>query len=271
MAKSKKSRPHKHELYERSVQTPDVHVDWLLEGFKIVTGRKPRSLREDFCGTFLMATEWVQRHKENTAICLDINSEVLDYGKKVHLPKLDEEARSRISIQKKNVMSVTKPAVDLQIAENFSFNVFKEFDDLVKYFKAAYKSIKKNGVFLLEMAGGPGMIEEISEKRKIKDPGQPPFTYIWNQKKFNPINHEGLWTISFKFPDGSEMKDTFVYDWRLWTIPEVRAALKIAGFEKTHVFWEEADEDGEGNGVYYLTEDGENDHTWISYVVGHKK
>ena len=114
------------------------------------------------------------------------------------------------------------------------------------------------------------MTEEAKEHRRFRKNGKPWYSYVWETKRFSPVTHEGLWTISFKFPDGSVMKDAFKYDWRLWTIPELRSALEDAGFKETLVYWEEGDEDGDGNGVYYPTEVGENDHSWVSYVMGHK-
>lgn len=45
--------------------------------------------------------------------------------------------------------------------------------------------------------------------------------------------------IHFEFPDGSWIKNAFSYDFRVYTIPEVREALSMAGFRKTHIWWTE--------------------------------
>ena len=62
------------------------------------------------------------------------------------------------------------------------------------------------------------------------------------------------------------------YDWRLWTVLEVREALSDAGFTATEVYWEGIEEDGnEGNGVFTLQETAENTESWIAYIVGIKE
>ena len=37
------------------------------------------------------------------------------------------------------------------------------------------------------------------------------------------------------------MKNAFVYDWRLWTPPDLREAFEAAGFEDVHFLWEATD------------------------------
>ena len=74
--------------------------------------------------------------------------------------------------------------------------------------------------------------------------------------------------IHFRFPDGSELKKAFRYEWRLWGMAEVREALVEAGFERADVYWEGTDKRGEGNGVFSHREKAENTDAWIAYVVG---
>jgi hypothetical protein len=105
----------------------------------------------------------------------------------------------------------------------------------------------------------------MSEKTKYDE-----FTYIWDQARYSPVTGEMLCHIHFKFPDGSKLKKAFSYDWRLWTLPEVREMLTDAGFERVTVYWEGTDEDGEGNGVFTPEEKGEADAGWIAYIVAEK-
>ena len=65
------------------------------------------------------------------------------------------------------------------------------------------------------------------------------------------------------------MHDTFTYDWRLWTIPEVREAMREAGFDQTAVYWE-TEHKGEGTGEYVRSEHGDNAYAWVAYIVGVK-
>ena len=51
-------RADKHALYQVSVQSPGVDIEFFEEQFAKYRGRKPLRMREDFCGTALLSTEW---------------------------------------------------------------------------------------------------------------------------------------------------------------------------------------------------------------------
>lgn len=264
---STRKRIDKYELYEAAVQSPDVHIDFFYQAYQDLNGSLPRTLREDFCGTYLISTEWVRFHGRNSAICLDLDPEPLAYGTARAKRILDPDQRRRLHILRQNVISRTQPKVDVLTACNFSFNIFKEWDTLVAYFKAARASIHRQGIFILEGAGGPGMIEEIREKTVHKKGRKRWFTYIWDQKSFDPITHEALYSIHFELPGGKKLKDSFVYDWRLWTIPELRKALEEAGFSSIHTYWEKSNSKGEGTCEYYKAKTAPNEHAFIYYLV----
>src|SRR5262245_66270670 len=58
----------RHELYERAVQAPALDAAFYARWFEKYTGRPLRLLREDFCGTAVLACHHVKRHSENRAI-----------------------------------------------------------------------------------------------------------------------------------------------------------------------------------------------------------
>ena len=67
------------------------------------------------------------------------------------------------------------------------------------------------------------------------------------------------------------MRNAFVYDWRLWTMPELRELMAEAGFIDVHVLWEGTQAaTRSGNGVFRRKEKGDADSAWIVYVVGRK-
>ena len=66
------------------------------------------------------------------------------------------------------------------------------------------------------------------------------------------------------------MRRAFEYDWRMWTIPEIRECMEDAGFKSTYVYWEGDDGDGGGNGEFERITTEENCEAWIAYVVGLK-
>ncbi len=65
------------------------------------------------------------------------------------------------------------------------------------------------------------------------------------------------------------MKKAFTYDWRLWSIPEVRECLLEAGFSKVEIWWDPV-EDDEKDDYYRVSEEEENQEGWLVYIVGIK-
>lgn len=256
----------KYELYELSVQGTEGYLTWFSSIFKDLHGKEALHMREDFCGTFLMSCEWVKLSPLHTVVCLDIDPEPLDYGKKKNLALLTRDQKKRVKIHQADVLVSTFPKKDLIIACNFSFFIFKTKPLLSKYFRSCLRSLNTQGALILEMAGGPGMITEGPERKTVKMGKGKKFTYIWDQKSFDPITYDAQYAIHFKLSPKKMMRDVFTYDWRLWTIPEIRDLLKECGFSKSHVYWETAHK-GEGTGEFVPTEKADNAYAWIAYIV----
>lgn len=260
----------KYAYYQLAVQSPQDHVHIFERMFHELRGRQALTLREDFCGTFLISCEWVKSNAKRTAVGLDLDPEPLEYGRRYHLAKLKPAERKRVKSFRQDVMKITKQKFDIVGAGNFSFFVFKDRKALIRYFKAALKSLNRDGVFALELAGGPSFIKTGKEQRTYSSPELGRFTYFWDQKSFDPVTHHGAYAIHFKTKDGVMHRDCFTYDWRVWTIPELKEAMLEAGFKAAHVYWESANERGEGTGEFLRSDAGENDYSWIAFVVGTK-
>ncbi|MGK5090076.1 class I SAM-dependent methyltransferase [Bdellovibrionota bacterium FG-2] len=257
----------KYALYESSVQSPEHHAQWFVQVYKELRGRYPRSLREDFCGTARVSCEWVKRNRQNTAVGVDLDKEPLTYSKRHHIPMLTAEQKTRMKLLEGDVLTTSTNKVDVLIACNFSYSLFQKRETLVRYLRVCAKSIKKNGMAILDLAGGPGMIMPMRERKTINDPKLGKFTYIWHQKSFDPVTQRARYGIHFKFPSGRLIENAFTYDWRLWGIPELRDAMMDAGFKKTCVYWETSHK-GEGTGEYARTDVGDNAYAWVAYVIG---
>ena len=257
----------KHVLYQLSVQAPETDSKLYARWFKRYTGRDLRALREDFCGTAILACHHVRNHRENTAIGVDLDRATLDWGIEHNVNTLlDDEQKQRLALVHDDVRNVTSPKVDCVLALNFSYQVFKTRKQLGGYFKQVFRSLRPGGVFYADALGGPDVLQEKTDKTRHKG-----FTYLWEQRSFDPISHRQVCAIHFEFPDGTRMKNAFVYDWRLWTLAELRELFEEAGFEDVHVLWEGTDQETmTGNGVFRRKEVGDMDDAWISLVVGRK-
>ncbi|MCZ6559263.1 MAG: class I SAM-dependent methyltransferase [Gammaproteobacteria bacterium] len=252
----------RHYLYEQSVQGVEHEAEFLADTFKEIRGREATLLREDFCGTANAACEWVKVDERHRAICVDLDADVLAYGRKKHVSALSPDAQQRITLINGDVLIEKTEPADILAAFNFSYFIFKTREELRRYFSAARDAIKDDGLFFLDIYGGSDAYQEMEEETEYDD-----FTYIWDQASYDPVTGDYLCYIHFRFADGSELTRAFTYHWRLWSVPEVRELLAEAGFSSSKVYWEGTDEDGEGDGVFTPVETGEADEAFVSYIV----
>lgn len=260
----------KFRLYEAAVQNPRWQVDYLPQFHRWLTGKEPRSMREDFCGSAAISCEWVKKSNKNQALGLDIDPEPLDYAKNVNRAALPEEAQKRLKILKQNVLKTTREKFDTIWAFNFSFFDFHERKDMLVYAKSVRQSLKKKGTFFLEVAGGEGFTETLQEKQMLQVPGVGSVRKIWEQHQYDSITQVCDYSLHFQLPEGKWLSDAFTYHWRIWGIRDLREVLQDAGFKKTVVLWESQDEKGRGQGEYLPTEEADSARSWVAYVVGVK-
>ena len=260
-------RADRHVLYEKSVQCVSSEYKFVNKTFRKLRKRRARHLREDFCGTAGVCCEWVRRKPDNTAVGVDIDPDVLAWGREHNLTSLKPAARMRVSLVQEDVCKVTtQEPVDIVLAMNFSYQIFKSRGKLCGYFRRVYEGLADDGVLFLDAFGGYESYREIKEKRKLKG-----FRYIWEHAHYDPISGDILCHIHFSFPDGSKLKKAFTYDWRLWTLPELQELLTEAGFSRVQVYWEGTDaETGEGNGKYSPATVGQADPGWVCFLVAGK-
>jgi SAM-dependent methyltransferase len=206
----------------------------------------------------------VKFNPRHIAYGLDIDPEPMTYGHQHHAERLTSDQKKRLHIIEQDVLSPGLPSVDIAVAMNFSYFCFKTRPLLKKYFENVYRSIKKDGLFIVDIFGGSqcqGPIEDVNRHKK--------FTYYWDQVSFDPISNHALFYIHFRV-NGKKVTKVFKYDWRMWSIPEVREILQEVGFKRTHVYWEGTTRKGEGDGKFKRTEKGESCLSWIAYIVSEK-
>jgi len=262
------SRADRHRLYELSVQYAVSEIEFVDAAFRTLRGRRATLLREDFCGTANVSCEWVRQRNGNRAIGVDIDPEVLRWGEEHNLAKLSPSQRQRIELRCENVLKTPGQAPDIVLAMNFSYWLFKERKSLQRYFRRVRESLAEGGILFLDAYGGYDSFREIVEERRIEEEGG--FTYVWEQEKYEPVSGTLICHIHFEFPDGSRLERAFSYDWRLWTLPEIRELLAEAGFSRTTVYWQGWDEDGEADGDFKPVTEGESDAGWICYLSAEK-
>jgi len=254
------------ELYEQSVQEPEGEINIIDQIWMEQRDRRASLLREDFCGTAAISIEWVKRRKTNKAIGVDLDSPTLQWIRSRLGDRLDEQQQARIELIEGNVLSTSTQQCDTILATNFSYYIFKTRDQVREYFKTVLDELVEDGLFILDAYGGSDSFKEMTEDRDLDG-----FTYTWDQNFYDPITGDVVNHIHFKFPDGTKIKKAFTYEWRLWTLPEIRELLLEAGFSSTVVYWEGTEEEtGEGDGEWAVSERGEACEGWVAYIVGIK-
>ena len=255
----------KHELYEQSVQSTEFEYEFVDSNFKRIRKRTAKHLREDFCGTGKMCCEWVRGRRSNEAIGVDLDPEVLKWGRAHHIEALTAKQKARVSLMKDNVLSVETEKMDIVLAMNFSWQIFEQRERLKRYFVSVRESLVDDGIMFLDIFGGYDAYKELKEKTKHKW-----FTYVWEQASYDPISGHMVCNIHFHFKDGSKLKKAFHYEWRLWSLPELKELLVEAGFANVTVYWQGWKEDDEPDGNFLPAEKGDADAGWICMVSAEK-
>lgn len=266
-------RPDRHTLYEVAVQGPDWDLDFLERVAARHLGRRPRRFREDFCSTAALATAWAQRGADREAWAVDLDPEPLAWAKRHRLP-FARGVEGRVHLVRSDVRRPQRPAVDVACALNFSWWVFHRRTDLVTYLRAARASLVSRGVLVMNLYGGTRAEKPLVERTR-KAAGNGPdgtmhegFTYIWEQESFDAVTRRLLAHIHFESRAGRRMARAFTYDWRMWTLPELRECALEAGFREVEVWSEGWTRDRRThNGVLYPRRTLDNDDCWIAYAA----
>lgn len=256
-----------HDLYEKSVQDPVGDNALMARWFERERRRSPFLLREDFAGTSFMCAEWIKADPQRSAIGVDLDAATMAWGRKRHFKPGNPDGADprRMSWVRDDVRTVRTRRADLTCAFNFSWCVFLDRGTLLRYFHNVRRSLVEDGLFALDLHGGPSAFFAGKDERRMGG-----FTYIWDQGPVDAVTHRSIRRIHFEFPDGSRRRDVYRYDWRVWTLPETKEALRDAGFRKVDVLWERYDKSGEGSGVFRRVERAKNDDSWVAYLLAWK-
>jgi hypothetical protein len=255
----------KYELYQLAVQSADTDVAFHRRVFKSLRGREPLHFREDFCGTGLLSSTWIQQSKQHTAEGFDIDPEPVAWGLAHNFDPLGADAR-RYTVHLKDVRSKSDRTPDVRVAQNFSYYCMLERKELLEYFTAARQDLAEDGIFVIDLYGGGESSDVMEETVRCKG-----FVYVWEQASFFPGTGDYVCHIHFRFPDGTELRRAFTYNWRQWYLTELYDLLIDAGFAKVTRYFEGTAKDGvSGNGVFRAGVRGENCPSWVAYLVATK-
>ncbi|MBI5066842.1 MAG: class I SAM-dependent methyltransferase [Deltaproteobacteria bacterium] len=260
--RAKHPRVDRHRLYEDAVQSADAELD-VVERVLRRAGRPARALREDFCGTALLAATWVGRGPRRVAAAVDLDAGVLAWARRHRLPALGAAA-GRLALRQADVRRGPRGPFDAILALNFSWQVFTTRAALRGYLASARRALRPGGALVLDAFGGWEALRPLREKRPL---GGGAF-YEWEQVSFDPITHRLRCAIHFRLPGGRRLDRAFAYDWRLWSLPEITELMAEAGLTAVEVLWDPTPEGAEP--AYRPRRSAESQAGWLAYVVGRR-
>jgi SAM-dependent methyltransferase len=225
----------RHDLYELTVQSAPLAAAML----RAIHGRKPEVLGEDFAGTAAVSRAWVQRPGAR-AVAVDLDAAALGRS----------EGAEGVKQVLADVREAADPA-DVIFAGNFSIGYLHERPDLIGYLRHVRARLRPGGVFVCDTYGGESAFLTGHVRREHRGPGGRRIDYTWEQRKADPLTGMVTDVLHFRVLHAGELeqelRDAFVYRWRLWSVPELRDAMLEAGFASTEVYGKLPDaEDDEG-------------------------
>ncbi|HEX2838494.1 MAG TPA: hypothetical protein VHN77_10235 [Phycisphaerales bacterium] len=250
--------PLKFLLYEHAV----TNAARLAMFTRAAHGGGPRTLREDFSGTAALARAWLDLNPEHRAIAVDFDPSVTRHiTARAHLRVVTADANA------------CRARADIIAATNFAMGYFHERAGLVAYLTRTRSRLPRGGVFMCDMYGGKGAWTAGMERVRVRvgnDPRVPrSFVYEWDQVSADPATNLVENAIHFSWKKGGRTRRidrAFTYHWRLWSIPELRDAVREAGFRGVDVYTRLADAVDHEGGVYVRPAESV-DASWVVYVV----
>jgi hypothetical protein len=262
----------RYDLYERCVQSPRLLVPLLCAIHKGVAakedeGHRATVLGEDFCGTALLSRTWVEMVEGGSAVAVEIDPEPLARARRSEGVRVVESDVMAIDAARNGGM-------DIVFAGNFSIGEIHDRAGLVAYLRVVRDRLSPCGVFVCDTYGGENAYALGHVDREHVGPDGTRINYRWEQREADPLTARVVNAMHFRVLRGDDVvqdeRDAFVYDWRLWSVPELRDAMQEAGFVRTEVYAQEPDAvDNAGEAYAMPIEDASSlDEDFIVYIVG---
>lgn len=218
------------DLYELAVTNPVPLARFL---FAAHSGR-PRVLREDFSGSGALCRGWQLVAPSAKSIAVDADQ--------VPLRKL--AGVEGVRAVNADVMTCRLKA-DIIAATNFPLGYWHTRELLVAYLEHARRCTAPSGIFACDLYGGSDAFTPGKTSVTLRGPSGERIRYTWEQRNADPITARVFNAIHFHIASKSrgrraarpvEFRDAFTYDWRLWSIPEMRDAMLDAGWASVDIY-----------------------------------
>jgi len=259
---------HKLSLYQQSVQHPLAEAFFLCRVYEEYNpDKQANTLREDFCGSAAISLGWIMADPDRKAIAVDHDVPTIAFAKEQIEEQLGRSSNNITLICDDVRQPLNKiPPADIIASMNFSTLIFHNRQTLLAYFQQTRRNLDKGGVFVMDLLGGPGAMQVITQNREMQLTDGTPYTYHWQQRSFDALTHRIDCRIHFTLANGEQKRDAFIYDWRLWSIPELLELLTEAGFKQPKVWCDTLAPTGQSDGHYQSITHLPSRHDWVVYL-----
>lgn len=248
--------PDRFDFYERAAQDPDRQARFLRA--LCADPRAPGALGEDFSAAGAISRAWIDLHPDNRAVCVDHDPAPLE--------RLRRRASdpARLLIRRADVRAV-RDKVNVLAVLNFSICEFHHRDDLVDYLRHARRRLGPADPLVIDIYAGTDALVTGESDVELRDGVR----YVWEQRAANPLTGRVVNAMHFFPQDDPPLQDAFVYDWRLWSVPELRDALLEAGFHALDIYTELAAAEDQDGSLYPLpvTDPADLDDNFVAYIA----
>lgn len=248
------------DLYEQAAQSPQMQARFLRA---LLTDRTSEAitLGEDFCGTGAVSRAWLALDPSHRAVCVDHDAAPLT---RLRASGADDR---RLVVHEDDVAQITDP-VDLIAVLNFSICEIHDRVALIAYLRHARSRLVSGdgaGTIVLDLYGGVDAFAIGESDVELRGGVR----YVWEQREADPLTGRVVNAMHFFPAEGPPLRDAFVYDWRLWSAPELRDALREAGFGAITVYDRLGDAIDDDGRVYAQPIDSadELDENFVVYLV----
>lgn len=225
------------EFYERAVQSPRDSLAMLIDAH----GGDPRVLAEDFAGSAALSRAWAASAPERRSIAVDLDAQALTRASGV-------QRVETLVADVRDARSVARARGDVVHAGNFSLGYLHSRLELVAYLRAVRGRLSDRGLFACDTYGGPSAFQLGAWTRSIALPDGARLTSVWERREADAMTSRVVNVLGYRVERDGEIVEreleAFVYDWRLWSVPELADALEEAGFERSRVHATTAPGDG---------------------------
>lgn len=226
-------------------------------------GAKPVVLREDFCGAFANSCAWVMLGPERRAVGVDPDSEQIGYGCVHHRASLKPHQQVRVQVLRRDVFDSGLPKADVIAALGFRHFALKTRVELLRYFRNCLQTLEPGGLLALDCFGGTEA-RTTREERRV----EAGVAYVVEQEGFEPLTHEAVFHIHRRRRGEVKRRTVRTYNWRIWTLPELKEALLDAGFDRVRIYWRREPHEEDDFDFTSVEQVAEEPTGWTSYVVG---